>query len=83
MVLFIVPYIFYMAANVYATWWTILPASVLVGLGAAPLWAAKCTYLTALSTNYAYITGEKDDIILNRFFGIFFMAFQSCEYEFI
>ena len=41
-------YTIYMLANFYPEWWTLIPASVLVGLGAAPLWSAKCTYLTTI-----------------------------------
>ena len=41
-------YTLYMVANFYPDWYTLIPASVLVGLGAAPLWSAKCTYLTTI-----------------------------------
>ena len=77
MVICIVPYIFYMAANLYATWWTVLPACAILGLGAAPLWTAGCAYLASLGRRYAYITGNTNEDILSRFFGLFFMAYQS------
>lgn len=72
-------YIFYMAANFYATWWTIIPSAVILGIGAAPLWSAKCTYLTQIGAWYAKMIGKTSDDIINRFFGVFFMLFQTSQ----
>jgi hypothetical protein len=46
-------------------------------LAAAPLWTSKCTYLTDTGAIYAETKHIDKDIIVNRFFGIFFMFFQS------
>jgi hypothetical protein len=46
-------------------------------LAAAPLWTSKCTYLTDTGAIYADTEYVHKDIIVNRFFGIFFMFFQS------
>ena len=54
-----------------------LIAAALVGLGAAPLWTAKCSYLTDTGALYADSKLVHKDVIVNRFFGIFFMFFQS------
>ena len=70
-------YILYMAANFYAVWATIIPTAVILGLGAGPLWSAKCTYLTQTSLWYSRQTGKSEDNVLNTFFGIFFMLFQT------
>ena len=70
-------YILYMLANFYAIWGTIIPGAIIVGLGAAPLWSAKCTYLTQSAVWYAKQTRQTDVAIINRFFGVFFMIFQS------
>ncbi len=48
-----------------------------MGLAAAPLWTAKCSYLTDTGTIYAESKSMAKDVIINRFFGIFFMFFQS------
>ncbi|XP_052817426.1 protein unc-93 homolog A-like isoform X2 [Mya arenaria] len=72
-------YILYMVANFYAVWGTIIPAAIILGIGAAPLWSAKCTYLTETGTWYAKMTGASHDDIVNRFFGIFFMIFQTSQ----
>lgn len=52
-------------------------AAVLVGLAAAPLWTSKCSYLTETGTVYADSELLSRNVIVNRFFGIFFMFFQS------
>ncbi|KAL5021970.1 hypothetical protein ScPMuIL_001125 [Solemya velum] len=72
-------YIGYMAANFYAVWGLIAPAAVILGLGAAPLWSAKCTYLTQTGVWYSKMTGTTEDDIVNRFFGFFFMVFQTSQ----
>ncbi|KAL4235033.1 unc-93 A [Mactra antiquata] len=72
-------FILYMAANFYATWWTIIPGAIVLGLGAAPLWSAKCTYLTQTGVWYAKLTGKSEDAIINSFFGFFFSFFQSAQ----
>jgi len=44
-----------------------------IGLAAAPLWAAKCTYLTETGFRYAALNFESPNVVIVRFFGIFFM----------
>ncbi|ESO90995.1 hypothetical protein LOTGIDRAFT_178791 [Lottia gigantea] len=72
-------YLLYMAANFHAIWGTMIPAAIILGLGAAPLWSAKCAYLTEIGVWYARATGNTDDAIINRFFGIFFCLFQTSQ----
>lgn len=42
-------YILYMIAHFYATWGLFVPAAVILGLGAAPLWTAKGQYLNLVT----------------------------------
>ncbi|CAF3615188.1 unnamed protein product [Adineta steineri] len=72
-----VPYLLYVAANYYPKAYLMYPAAALVGLGAAPLWTSKCSYLTDSGTMYANSKLVHKDVVVNRFFGIFFMFFQS------
>ncbi|XP_047502682.1 UNC93-like protein isoform X3 [Penaeus chinensis] len=69
----------YMAAQFYPRIYTLVPTAVVVGLGAAPMWSAKCTYLTKVGTIYADLVGVNSDVIITRFFGIFFLFFQSTQ----
>ena len=64
----------------YAVWWTMAPASVIVGLCAAPLWTAQCSYFTLEGGRYAALSKETETAVVTRFFGIFFCFFQMCEY---
>lgn len=56
-----------------------VPAGILLGLGAAPMWASKATYLTQCGQVYAKITDQAVDAIIVRFFGFFFLAWQTAE----
>jgi hypothetical protein len=69
-------YLAYMAANFYASWYTLIPGAVILGFGAAPVWSAKCAYLTNTGKEYAQLTKETETAVVTRFFGIFFMVFQ-------
>ena len=42
----------YIAAQFHPTYYTLLPSAVLVGLAGAPLWSAKCTYVSHLGKRY-------------------------------
>ncbi|WAQ97261.1 UN93A-like protein [Mya arenaria] len=72
-------YIVFMAANLYPVWATMIPASIVLGCGAASLWAAKCTYLTQLGAWYSVLDGSPKQGTISNFFGIFFMFFQSSQ----
>ncbi|XP_055586539.1 UNC93-like protein [Uranotaenia lowii] len=69
----------YIGAQFYPTFYTLIPAGVLVGLGAAPMWASKATYLTQLGQVYAKLTEQSVEAIIVRFFGFFFLAWQTAE----
>lgn len=69
----------YIAAQFYPRFYTLVPAGVLLGIGAAPMWASKATYLTQVGGVYAKITDQPVDAIIVRFFGFFFLAWQTAE----
>ncbi|XP_013794921.1 protein unc-93 homolog A-like [Limulus polyphemus] len=79
MVLAMLCYTPYIAANFYPHWGTLIPSALILGLGAAPLWSAKCTYLNEIGFRYTEMVNETEDTIIVRFFGIFFMFFQSTQ----
>ena len=72
MVLSLVPYLGYIAASFYAVWATIIPTSILLGLGGANLWAGQMAYITQLSRGFPSTSHTKD-----RLFGIFFATFHT------
>lgn len=69
----------YIAAQFYPKFYTLIPAGILVGIGAAPMWASKATYLTQVAGVYAKLTDQAVDGIIVRFFGFFFLAWQTAE----
>ncbi|XP_063872168.1 UNC93-like protein isoform X1 [Scylla paramamosain] len=79
MALCMVAYSTYIAAQFYPVLGTLLPTGILLGLAAAPLWSSKCTYLTKVGTKYAQLTGQNEEVIVTRYFGIFFLFFQSTQ----
>jgi len=69
----------YIGAQFYPTFYTMIPAGLLVGLGGGPLWCGKCTYLTVVSEVYSELTNLPADTLVVRFFGVFFMIFQFAQ----
>jgi len=72
-------YVPYIGFQFYPQFYTLVPAGILLGLGAAPMWAAKATYLTQVGAVYAKLTDQPVDGIVVRFFGFFFLAWQTAE----
>lgn len=69
----------YIGAQFFPAFYTLVPAGVIVGLGAAPMWTSKATYLTQAGSVYAKLTDQAVDGIIVRFFGFFFLAWQTAE----
>lgn len=69
----------YIGAQFYPRFYTLVPTAIMLGLGAAPMWASKATYLTQVAGVYAKITDQPVDGIIVRFFGFFFLAWQASE----
>jgi hypothetical protein len=74
-----IAYMPYIGAQFYPTFYTMIPAGLLVGLGGGPLWCGKCTYLSVVSDIYSELTNVPADTVVVRFFGIFFMIFQLAQ----
>uniref|UniRef100_L7MZV9 Protein unc-93 homolog A n=1 Tax=Anolis carolinensis TaxID=28377 RepID=L7MZV9_ANOCA len=70
-------YITYTLGNFYASWYMLIPTSMILGLAGAPLWSAKCTYLTIAGNSYAEKAGKLGRDVVNQYFGTFFLIFQS------
>lgn len=65
--------------NMYPTFFTLIPSSILVGCSASFLWTAQGTYITKLAIDYGSITDTPKIQTINRFNGIFFMFIQTCQ----
>jgi MFS family permease len=69
----------FIAAHFHPTWRSLIPASILVGLGCAFMWAAQGVYITRIAVNYAESTGAEKFAYLGLFNGIFWGLF-NCKY---
>lgn len=69
-------YIIYIASNFLPFYYSLLPASILTGIAGSCLWAAKCVYITESGIKYAKLNIESQNVVIVRFFGIFFMVFH-------
>ncbi|GLV32405.1 uncharacterized protein CBL_00886 [Carabus blaptoides fortunei] len=72
-------YMPFIMSQFYPKFYTMIPAGLSVGFGGGPLWCAKCTYLTVAAEAYSQITGIKSDVLVIRFFGLFFMFYQFAQ----
>ena len=82
--LFMLCYSLYVAANMYPVWATVVPASIILGVSAAVLWTALCTYISQIGTWYAKRCGaSKQRDITSRFFALFQMGFETRECFFL
>ncbi|XP_016284496.2 protein unc-93 homolog A isoform X2 [Monodelphis domestica] len=70
-------YIIFSVGNFSAKWYTLIPTAIILGLGGAPLWSAEASYLTMSGNAYALKAGKLGRDVVNQYFGIFFLIFQS------
>ncbi|CAG5045202.1 unnamed protein product [Parnassius apollo] len=76
MVLSFLSYMPYIAAQLLPRFWTLVPAGLILGLGAGPLWCSKCTYLSVVSVVHSKISNISSEALLSRFLGVFSMIFH-------
>jgi len=74
LVVCIFSYSTYIAAQFYPEFYTLLPTAFILGMGAAPMWSAKCTYLTQVAHRFAGLDGADPEPVVVKFFGIFFSS---------
>ncbi|KAK6295192.1 hypothetical protein J4Q44_G00344180 [Coregonus suidteri] len=70
-------YVTYSIGNLFPGWYTLIPTSVILGMGGSPLWSAKCTLLTISGNLQAPKENKAAAHVINKYFGIFFLIFQS------
>lgn len=75
----ILAYMPFIVAQFYPRFYTMIPAGLSVGLGGGPLWCAKCTYLSVAAEAYSTISDIAADVLVTRFFGLFFMFYQMAQ----
>ncbi|CAF0869436.1 unnamed protein product [Brachionus calyciflorus] len=66
----------FILANFKATFWTLIPMSILFGIALGSLWTYQGTFVAHLAHDYNKYSAVKNENILVKFFGIFFLLFQ-------
>ncbi|XP_026327506.1 UNC93-like protein [Hyposmocoma kahamanoa] len=74
-----IAYMPFIASQFYPRLYTLVPAGMMVGFGGGPLWCAKCTYLSVVAEPYSQLSGVPADVLVVRFFGLFFMFYQMAQ----
>lgn len=71
----------FIAAQFYPRVYTLIPTGLAVGFGGGPLWCAKCTYLTVVADAFGMLSqhSTKNDVLVVRFFGLFFIFYQMAQ----
>lgn len=73
----LIGYVLWMAANGYAVWGTMIPASIIVGVSGAVLWTTQGAYFAVFAKHYARKTGQDPKEVTALYFGILFAAFRT------
>ena len=69
-------HLIYNLSNYYPSWYTLVPASILIGFTADPIWAAANSHVAQVAITAAQSLGKKQDYLITKFTGIFFFFFQ-------
>jgi hypothetical protein len=70
-------YHFWIAANFYPHFYTLIPTSVTVGLGQSMAWTGQVSYLAKLASDYTFASKEVSEYDIYKFNGIFLACFQT------
>ena len=69
-------HIFFPLANLYPTFSTMIPASLLLGLAMSTLWTAQGTYISSIGAAYSAVSGKQHEQVFNLFNGFFHLMVQ-------
>lgn len=60
----------YIAAQYYPSYATLIPAAVILGIGASTLWVGHNVYVMQMAKQLKLVTGTPEEVGSSRFFGI-------------
>ena len=75
----LVGYLLYTISNFYPGYYTLVPASAILGFTMALLWTAQGTYITSIAVAYAAVAGKNHNSILGLFNGFFLFLIQVAQ----
>ncbi|XP_070577735.1 UNC93-like protein [Ptychodera flava] len=65
----------YAAVHFHPHHYTLIPASILLGVVMGPMWASQSTHIVTCAVRYAELTNQHHNVIISQFMGIFYMFF--------
>lgn len=69
-------HLIYILTNFYPRFYTLVPSSIILGIGSGPVWAGMSTHLASVAVIVAPYTPESFNDIISKFTGLFFFIFQ-------
>ena len=67
-------HIIFIVSNFYPSWWTLLPASALLGCATGVVWTCQGVYISEFSMESARRSGDTNTAVLSRYYGYFQMV---------
>ena len=69
-------HLIYVLCNFRGTWYSLVPASLLIGFASGPLWAASSAHITQIAVKLAPVIRERQDLLISQFTGVIFLFTQ-------
>lgn len=69
-------HLIYILSNFYPRFYTLVPSSILLGIGSGPVWAGLSTHLASVAVLVEPYKTESLDVLISKFTGLFFFIFQ-------
>lgn len=69
-------HVIYILSNFYPRLYTLIPSSILLGIGSGPVWAGLSTHLASVAVLVEPYKTESLDVLISKFTGLFFFIFQ-------
>ena len=69
-----VAYLIFIALNYHPRWYTLVPGSLVAGLGSGPLIVASNCHLIAMAVRMAPILNERKEVLVGKYLGILYLA---------
>ncbi len=70
----------YIASNFYPEYYTLVPSSILLGIGSGPIWAGTNAHVGITAVTLAPHVTESISIIISKFTATFFFLFKSSQF---
>ena len=72
-------HLLYTTANFYPTWYTLVPASVILGIASALIWPSANSHLIKVALISAPLLNKDQSHLISTFMGILFFFFQGAQ----